>query len=136
MTTTTRIALAFALAIAGFAGAAIAADSGNEWQTAYDAFNKTADTVGPQLDAKHMELANQLNSANPDKSRIQELYKEIGDLQGQLAAARVDLQGPAQMGYAPRGGYGMHHGGGMGMGRGGYGHRGYMGHGGGHHGGW
>lgn len=142
MTTTTRIALAFALAIAGFTGAAVAAE-GADWQAAYDKFSKTADQVGPQLDAKHMELATQLNSPSPDKNRIQELYKEIGELQGQLAAARVDLQGPAGAGYAPHGGYGMRHGGGMRMGMGGgmgggYGHRGggSMGHGGGHHGGW
>ena len=108
-------------------------------QNAYNAYNQAVAPLQEQLASKRSELANVMNSDTPDKARIQELYQQIGALQGQIASAELDLAGKLGDSGRVNGGYGMHHGG-IGSSRG-YadGYYGGMGHGrmgGGHHGGW
>lgn len=127
-------------------------------QDAYTAYSQTVAPLREQLAAKHAELAALHNSDQRDDAKATQLFKEIGDLKGQLYVAGEDHRAKMREVGAPEGGYGMHH-------RSGYGygpeggqfmdgndypmHRGYMGQGGhmrrgghmggghgGHRGGW
>lgn len=143
------LSFAFALAVVGLSGSAFAADQS---QDAYNAYTQRVAPIEQQLYSKQAELDALYANPQPDTAKAQQLFKDIGELRGQLFAAESELR--SQMGdnvpYAgmhhpgefSQGGYGMgHRGGYMGHRGGGYGyngHRGggYMGHGGGHHGGW
>lgn len=149
------LSFAFAIAIAGLSGSAFAAD---QTQDAYNAFNQKVAPIQQQLYAKEAELDAVYANPQPDTAKAQQLFKEIGDLRGQLFAAEAELRSQVGDSGAPYGGMhhpgefsgyndsydGMHHPGefsqsGYRGNRGGnWGHRGggYMGHGGGHHGGW
>lgn len=151
------LSLAFAVAVIGLSGSALAADAA---QDAFNAHNQTVAPLQEQLAGKQAELDALHNSDQRDDAKAKQLFKEIGELKGQLYVAREDLRSKLQEAGVPEGGYGMHHRGGYG---GGYGcgsrfsdggdypaHRGYMGgHGGsmrrggghmgggyGHRGGW
>lgn len=111
--------------------------------TAQKIFNDSAATTSATRQAlavKRAELDALLDSPNPDKARIATLAEEIGQLRGQMLAARVDVrQKLAQQGLPTdyygtagvnpdngwRGGY-YHHGGHRGGHRGGWGCGGMM----------
>lgn len=127
-------AFTFAFAMAGIAFAA------EQTQDAYAEYNQKVAPVEQQLYAKQAELQALRFSPQPDTAKAQQLFKEIGELRGQLFAARMELRsqaGEAMPPYAGRrhrgeffqGDYEY-------TGHGGY----YSGHGmsrhGGHHGGW
>lgn len=70
---------------------------------------------------KSRELGDQLNAANPDRTRIQALQKELNDLRGKMAQKQLDFQLEAKKiapnretaqgygyGYGPGMGYGYH----------------------------
>lgn len=101
---------AFAL-LAGFAAVSEAAET--------DMY-----AIQQQLDAKFAQLANELDSDNPDRKRIEALSKEIGELRGKELSGRAGQgrrpyynngYGPCyNNGYGPCGygrGHGWHHGG-------------------------
>lgn len=133
------LSFAFVIALAGMSGTVFAADQAQDALTAY---GQRIAPLEQQLYAKQAELDAIYASAQPDTARAQQLFKEIGELQGQLFAAQTELR--AQSGDIDAAYAGMHHPGefsrrgGYMSHRGGYmGHRGgYMRHGGGHHGGW
>ncbi|MDR2392122.1 MAG: hypothetical protein LBE84_10655 [Planctomycetota bacterium] len=141
--------LPFAFAAASLFGAVFSAD---RTQDAYDAYGRKAAPLERQLYAKQAELDAVYASPQPDTAKAQQLFREIGELKGQLFAAWAELHaqlgesdapyagmphsgrfGRHGYGYPDRGGYRGHRGGGQCAG--GYG--GYDGdfirHGGGHH---
>lgn len=137
----TFLSLFFAVAVAGLTGSIFAAD---EIQDAYAAYQQKAAPIEQQLYAKQAELDALYANPQPDTAKAQHLFREIGDLEGQLFAAGVELRSRLSDSDTPY--MGRHHPGefstdgymGRGMGHGGYmGHRGgNMRHGGGHHSGW
>lgn len=120
------LSLAFAFAVAGLLGSALAADRAED---AYNAYSRKVAPIEQQLYAKEVELDELFGSSRPDTGRVQELYKEIGELKGQLFAAEAEFRAQQGGSGAPAG-FGHHPGE---FSQGGYGR---MGHGGGHHGGW
>ncbi len=134
------LSFVFAFAIVGLAESASAAD---QVQDAYAAYNQNAGAIEQQLYAKQAELDALYANPEPDTARAQQLFREIGELKGQLFAAEAELRsqaGDPGVAYS-----GMHHNGEFS--RGGYEYRGHRGamyghrgnynrHGGGHHGGW
>ena len=134
------LSFAFAFAVIGLVGSASAEEQSRD---AYEAYSQRVAPIEQQLYAKHAELNAVYANPQPDTAKAQQLFVEIGELKGQLFAARAELR--SQLGDYDAPYMGMHHQGGFSrggygpMGNGGYrGHRGggYMGHGGGHHGGW
>lgn len=147
------LSFAFALAIAGLSGSVFAADQARD---AYAAYNREVAPIRQQLYAKLAELDAVSANPQPDTAKAQQLFREIGELRGQLFAAEAELRsqvGDSDLPYAGmhhpgevvQGGVGMHHPGEYsqsdygyrGHRGGGWGHRGgSMRHGGGHRGGW
>lgn len=136
------LSLAFAMAIVALPGSALAADAA---QDAYNAYNQAIAPIREQLASKHAELGAMRDSEQRDDAKAKQLFKEIGELKGQLYVAQEDLRAKLREAGVPEGGYGMHHRGGTGYGYGcgpdspriseqdGYPmHRGSMGYGGGH----
>ncbi|MDR0362730.1 MAG: hypothetical protein LBJ46_08635 [Planctomycetota bacterium] len=105
---------------------------------AQDAYGVYAQKVAPleqQLNFKQAELDAIYANPQPDTAKAQQLYKEIGELKGQLFAAEAELR--AQLGESDMSYSGGHHNGYRG--HDGYRGRrggGYIGHGGGRHCGW
>lgn len=98
------------------------------FQKLHDDFAAKTEQLRANLGVKRAELYALAVSSNPDQAKIDALTKEIGDMQGQLLAARVQFRtqvnkeiGPNVMGW---GGMGR---GGMGWGGHGYHHRGGFG---------
>lgn len=102
------LSLAFAVAIVAVSGNAGAADA---VQDAYTAYSQAVAPLREQLAAKHAELAALHNSDQRDDAKAKQLFKEIGDLEGQLYVAREDHRVKMREAGVPEGGYGMHHGG-------------------------
>lgn len=50
------------------------------------------DTTRQQLMVKEAELKGQMQSVNPDTGRIEALSKEIGELRGRLAVAKIKMK--------------------------------------------
>lgn len=111
------LSFAFALAIAGLSGSAFAAD---QTQDAYNAFNQKVAPIQQQLYAKQAELDAVYANPQPDTAKAQQLFREIGDLRGQLFAAEAELRsqvgdsggqyaGMHHPGEFVQGGTGMHH---------------------------
>lgn len=131
------LSLVFAVA----AAFAVVGDAARAADGVPEAYGKIA-SIEQELFAKQNELNALYNAATPDAARAQQLFRDIGELRGQLFAAESELRAQAGSGAAPYAG--MHHPGefsgydgygcmgmGMGMGRGmgrGFGR--------GHHGGW
>lgn len=131
-------------------GLVAAADSTPSAPDAYVDFNQKVTPLRQELYAKQMELDALYNSGTRDDAKVQQLFREIGEIKGKLFVAQSELRsqaGDSGMPYCGMGrGMGMHHGGmggpgmgprgdmGMGYGGGHGGHRG--GYGGGHRGGW
>jgi type II secretory pathway pseudopilin PulG len=84
-------ALLFALAAFGFPPAGASADSAQNAQNAYDAFLQTATQIESQLYAKQAELNSLVANNQGTSPRVQELFKEIGELRGKLFTARAEL---------------------------------------------
>ena len=134
------IVMGLAFAAAMVCGGVYAAETPEE---AFTAFSKQIAPIQDQIMAKNIELNAAMRADQPDKAKVQQLFAEIGELRGQIAAARVDLDAKLTAAGVPQEGYGMHHNGMM-RGDRGYGHGGSMrhgggygyGHGGGRHGGW
>lgn len=124
------LSLFLVFALAGLAGFVFAADQAQE----------AIESVERQLYAKQAELDALRADPRPDVARVQQLFSEIGELQGRLFAARAEQ--PSRPGYSNayssagffgggcgfagnRGGYRGHRGGGYGRHwGGGYGRRG------------
>lgn len=112
-------------------------------QAIYDETMASTNSARQALSMKRNQLDQELQSPNPDRGQIEQLSREIGELRGQLLAARAEARSRlSQQGLPPDcfgGCYGMR---GMGMMNGwdGYFHHGRghgRGHGhGGHRGGW
>lgn len=121
------LALLF-VSILAASGSAFAADA---VQDAYTKFEATASNVQQQLYTKQTEL-NALMADNQSQSpRVQELFREIGELEGQLYIARSELHSSlnaAGGGAYPRHGMPFRGGPGYGGCRGGYGFAGGYGH--------
>ncbi len=142
------LAFAFALVAAGLTNASFAADQ------APDAYQKAA-AIEQQLYAKQAELSALSAAPRPDTAKAQQLFREIGELEGQLFAAQAEtglqpgssgMHHPGEMvpdGYAHHPGeaafdasYGPHHPGEFARGGYGYGYEPHGGRRGMHHGGW
>lgn len=131
------LAFVVALTFIGLPASAMAEDA---TQQAFETFEQAVAPIQQQLYAKTTELDALLAGSQRDDAKVQQLFREIGELKGQIFIARQELYGKlgdSDSAYA----YGRHHRGGMrgGYGSGGYGHGGgHMGRGGigrGHHGG-
>jgi hypothetical protein len=79
-------AFVFILAVAGLSGAVFAAD-----QAQYDN-NREAASIEQRIFAKQAELDAVYADPQPDVARAQQLFREIGDLKGQLFAAETGLR--------------------------------------------
>ncbi len=107
------LSFAIALSVLGNSSAVMAADSAQE---AYASFQQTAIAIDRQLYAKQAELDSLMANNQGTSPRVQELFKEMGELQGQLFAARAALgdtlnksgnSAYAGRGRFPRGGMGF-----------------------------
>lgn len=127
------LALLFASILVA-SGSAFGADA---VQDAYTKFEATASSVQQQIYAKQTELNSLMVNNQAQSPRVQELFREIGELEGQLYVARSELNtslNAAGGGAYPRRGmpfrggpgYGYCHGG-YNYNSGGYGHPGYNG---------
>ncbi len=81
------LALLF-VSILAASGSAFAADA---VQDAYTKFEATASSVQQQLYAKQTELNSLMANNQAQSPRVQELFREMGDLEGQLYVARSEL---------------------------------------------
>lgn len=86
----------------GGAGAALAAPSDMQGgpdpevrakaEKIYRDHRAATDATRQQLMVKEAELKGQMQSVNPDTSRIEALSREIGELRGRLMAAKVQMR--------------------------------------------
>lgn len=98
-------------------------------QEVYADYARQTAPLKQQLMMKRAELDALYYGQNTDSGKAQALYKEIADIQSKLYTADAELRQKLAAKGVPMGGYGMHHGAGMGGGQGMY-------HGNGRHGGY
>lgn len=85
-----NVTLAFLFALVVIAsGSAFAEDV---VQDAYAKFETTTSSLQQQLYAKQTELDTLIANNQAQSPRVQELFREIGELRGQLYLARTELQ--------------------------------------------
>lgn len=106
----------------GAAGPAYTAEQQAAMDKLYQEHYAVTEATRQQLIVKQAELRAAMSGQNPDGGKIEQLSKEIGELEGKMLSARAALQSQMTREGIPAYGYGYgHRGGGYGSG---YGHRG------------